>query len=446
MECALGQEVTRGDRMGGLGNSFGRALAVVKADRDGMVVGRTGMPLVNAGNALVHIGARLSAVAAAPTEGAGTPRRGPPVGGSRDSRIALTSSRRGHPALVVDPPGGTMNLTRRTLVRTGAWSAPVVLAAGAAPAVAASGATYDLNAASYKGQMITWYTPERDAWNRANLGVWTLENTGTTASPATGVTLTVSWDRRLWGDLTDYNPALLSEPTTTTDGDLVTAVFAVIAAVEPGQYEGPSMDIAFSEMPEDGVTEVRQDYLPMTIDIATQVPDADPSNDTRVLEVKYGEVTPWNGAISGTFDTVRVECSDGAADIAYPSTITVTSDGPNPVPADISVYYFANSTYVDDGNVHTWGEYFETFRCESATLDGQPVTLETRRDSAGLDTDWSLNQPIPAGSVLQLQISATGKATSADPVPTASYGGIGFDESETNDEDNQLRAPEPVRV
>ncbi|SNC63260.1 hypothetical protein SAMN05445756_0870 [Kytococcus aerolatus] len=56
MECELGQEVTRGDRLGGLWDSFGRALAAVKADRDGVVIGRTEMPLVNAGDALVHIG------------------------------------------------------------------------------------------------------------------------------------------------------------------------------------------------------------------------------------------------------------------------------------------------------------------------------------------------------------------------------------------------------
>ena len=58
MECELGQEVARGDRLGGLSDSFGRRLAVVKADRDGIVVGRTEMPLVNAGDALVHIGSR----------------------------------------------------------------------------------------------------------------------------------------------------------------------------------------------------------------------------------------------------------------------------------------------------------------------------------------------------------------------------------------------------
>ena len=58
VECALGQEVARGDRLGGLSDSFGRRLAVVKADRDGIVVGRTEMPLVNTGDALMHIGSR----------------------------------------------------------------------------------------------------------------------------------------------------------------------------------------------------------------------------------------------------------------------------------------------------------------------------------------------------------------------------------------------------
>ncbi|WP_229116056.1 succinylglutamate desuccinylase/aspartoacylase family protein [Parenemella sanctibonifatiensis] len=56
IEAELGEHVTRGQRLGDLYNSFGKRLAVVKADRDGMVIGRTEAPLANGGDALVHIG------------------------------------------------------------------------------------------------------------------------------------------------------------------------------------------------------------------------------------------------------------------------------------------------------------------------------------------------------------------------------------------------------
>ncbi len=56
MGVALGQHVQAGQRLGELHDSFGRRLAIVKADRDGIVIGRTEAPMVGSGDALVHIG------------------------------------------------------------------------------------------------------------------------------------------------------------------------------------------------------------------------------------------------------------------------------------------------------------------------------------------------------------------------------------------------------
>ncbi|WP_122261792.1 succinylglutamate desuccinylase/aspartoacylase family protein [Ornithinimicrobium cerasi] len=55
MEASLGQRVHEGERLGALFDSYGRRLAIVKADRDGIVIGRSEAPLVNRGDALVHI-------------------------------------------------------------------------------------------------------------------------------------------------------------------------------------------------------------------------------------------------------------------------------------------------------------------------------------------------------------------------------------------------------
>ena len=55
MDVALGQHVKDGERLGELFDSFGKRLALVKADRDGVVIGRAEAPLVNRGDALVHI-------------------------------------------------------------------------------------------------------------------------------------------------------------------------------------------------------------------------------------------------------------------------------------------------------------------------------------------------------------------------------------------------------
>lgn len=55
LEVALGARVETGERLGVVSNSFGKSLAVVKANRAGIVIGRLEAPLVNRGDALVHV-------------------------------------------------------------------------------------------------------------------------------------------------------------------------------------------------------------------------------------------------------------------------------------------------------------------------------------------------------------------------------------------------------
>lgn len=55
LDADLGDEVEQGQRLGGLSDSFGRRLRLVRADHAGIVIGRTEAPLVNRGDALVHI-------------------------------------------------------------------------------------------------------------------------------------------------------------------------------------------------------------------------------------------------------------------------------------------------------------------------------------------------------------------------------------------------------
>ena len=56
IEADLGAVIEQGDRLGVISDSFGKRLNIVKANRAGIVIGRTEAPLVNRGDALVHIG------------------------------------------------------------------------------------------------------------------------------------------------------------------------------------------------------------------------------------------------------------------------------------------------------------------------------------------------------------------------------------------------------
>ncbi len=55
LDAQLGQQVTDGERLGSLSDSFGRTLRLVRADRTGLVIGRTEAPVVNGGDAVVHL-------------------------------------------------------------------------------------------------------------------------------------------------------------------------------------------------------------------------------------------------------------------------------------------------------------------------------------------------------------------------------------------------------
>lgn len=55
LECELGDMVEAGRRLGRTSDTFGRGGRIIRADRDGIVIGLTRAPLVNAGDGLVHV-------------------------------------------------------------------------------------------------------------------------------------------------------------------------------------------------------------------------------------------------------------------------------------------------------------------------------------------------------------------------------------------------------
>lgn len=55
LDVQLGQGVETGERLGSVSDSFGKTLRLVRADRTGIVIGRSEAPVVNGGDAVVHI-------------------------------------------------------------------------------------------------------------------------------------------------------------------------------------------------------------------------------------------------------------------------------------------------------------------------------------------------------------------------------------------------------
>lgn len=55
LDVDLGARVAVGDRLGSIFDSYGKTLRAVRAERDGLVIGRTHAPLVNRGDAVIHV-------------------------------------------------------------------------------------------------------------------------------------------------------------------------------------------------------------------------------------------------------------------------------------------------------------------------------------------------------------------------------------------------------
>lgn len=125
LEAELGARVVEGQRLGGLSDSFGRRLRLVRADRDGIVIGRTEAPLVNRGDAIVHI-AEISQDGSA----------GARAGGAAEAEVSQDAALADDRAWDEDMPLRADLALDDDLAEDGALAEGAALSDGAAPAEA----------------------------------------------------------------------------------------------------------------------------------------------------------------------------------------------------------------------------------------------------------------------------------------------------------------------
>lgn len=68
LEVEIGETVESGEEMGVIIDAFGKRLSSIRANRDGLIIGRTLYPLVNKGDALVHIASLEASLEPAPAD------------------------------------------------------------------------------------------------------------------------------------------------------------------------------------------------------------------------------------------------------------------------------------------------------------------------------------------------------------------------------------------
>ena len=313
---------------------------------------------------------------------------------------------------LTDAPDNALSRTidRRTVLKAGAWSAPVIAVAATAPLAAATGGwdlsleppQFGADVPLFTGDLTGTYTvPEPVGY--------VIGNRGATASPLASIAITLELDRRLW-DVTglQYRPIGSSDlvdavhGTPTIDGDVARHTWTIVASVPPntthvdGILVRPTLRF-LGEYPDDHF----DDIVPVSWILTPPAGDADATNNI-VLWPATGAVTPaapfgavtevdWESVVVGTSHTTY-----------RPAVARLTSVGPHPIPAGdrvlVNIESQATSAVDVDGD---------------ALLDGVPtpglVTLDETGPSGDSDRQYyfRIDQPIPAGSVLSIPFAST---------------------------------------
>ncbi|MFC4138731.1 MULTISPECIES: hypothetical protein [unclassified Microbacterium] len=182
-------------------------------------------------------------------------------------------------------------LTRRTALKGAAWSVPVVAAAIAVPAYAASGDTADLQLSMSSGDVLEQTSPD-------GTRQWTMTHPSTFAAysdaeVAAGSILTVSFDIRIVSgvDVTLGDTPLTASSTDTT-GNVQTSTYAVPVAIPVSDYNTSTVRFRVSAGLVDPLPWA-EDLNPYIVSIAAPgMTDPNTANNSVVSAVQYSDVTP----------------------------------------------------------------------------------------------------------------------------------------------------------
>ena len=309
--------------------------------------------------------------------------------------------------------------SRRTALKAAAWSVPVIAAATAVPAYAASGDTVDLALAGLPfGDTVSAMSPDKmRQYTIAIGGGFEASNVGA-ADVAAGSLLTVTFDARLFGE---YTPTLGSQDGTpltpagdsSTSGDVTTASFlmpALAAGAEPLEIYNrfgvwPGQDAGWY----DDVHPFVKTLTPL------DATDSDPSNNTLTAEAYYRDTVDAAVSVDWTTATIPNRDDPGAPyTVDVPKTITIESLTPGGTTEQTSFSFFSPdvlSPAEDPAEASTWADGFTDVAIVSALLDGVDVTSELSDESGTGErffaNFWFRDLAIEAGQTLVIEVDVT---------------------------------------
>lgn len=326
---------------------------------------------------------------------------------------------------IEDQQNSTPGLSRRTALKAAAWSVPVIAAATAVPAYAASGETVDLTVAWLQsGEAFEGYNADRSKKYTVSIPTGVQVSNAGTVDVAAGSTLIMTYDARLFGPDAgaSIDDAPLARTSVETSGNLTTATFIL-----PAFPVGTSDMWIRAGMP----LLANPDSLPWLVDIESytltitpaSAVDATPENNTAVSAARYEDTT--DGAVTATWGTKTVPNSQAPAaphEIDVPETITITSLAPGATVDEVRIAIgIAQARDADSNHV---GYLLESWTITSAELDGTDVLSSIAPASDDPRGAYVLTgQAFAPGSTLALTVETT---LATEPALAVSGGGGGY--------------------
>lgn len=326
------------------------------------------------------------------------------------------------------------SLNRRTVLKSAAWTAPVIAVATAAPTAAASGQARDLQISGGGGETVVGLDEDRTRYFEqgfTTLGNFHTVNNGL-STPA-GSVFRVEWDSRLFAGSVEATIGDISYAPSQTGATGVHGRYAAfvidqpIPAGTPGQDPGLTWNLHLGERSEDFFP-IDEDLHPYTTLLIPPVGLSDPdlSNNGWSAEATYGGT--WDVAVTvSTWNTFPVERTGEfpyTEDVRVPVAMTIVNNGPNVAPAESTSLHFSVPSAVGDLS-------------ELTNLQARLNGVSTPGAVAGL-TGWGSSQillPLQPGDELELEWDVSLPSTFPQNGYGLGTGGAGISGSSPGDVD-----------
>jgi len=265
--------------------------------------------------------------------------------------------------------------SRRTALKAAAWSVPVIAAATAVPAYAASGETVDLQVGwMQSGDVFQGYNADKSRMYSVTKPTGVEITNAGSVDVAAGSLLTMRYDARIFGPEAGafIDDTELPAAGTQTANGVTTASFSLPAFPVAGPEVTVRAGMPLLTDPES--MPWFEDIVGYSVTVTPSgAVDATPDDNTVATETHYEDTT--DGTVTATWTTGTVPNSQDPSaphEIDIPETITITSLAPGATVT--KVQFEVGLPQANDAEGNYAGRLLESFTVTSALLDGTDVT------------------------------------------------------------------------